>query len=577
MQIRYASRLSLLILSFVAAMLIFPAMAFAETVAPDGTTQASLPTIQSDLADYPPGGAVTLTGSNWQPGESVHINVNDTYGASWSRNVDVTADSSGQIADSFNLPDWFVSDYDVTATGAQSGTATTTFTDSQPNSVSVNPATEASKTVTQGSPTTPYPVQVQMGGNGQTCTVTMSVTTEPAVMQGNTVVQPADTGLPAGTTVNFAPNSFNSTGGTQLTPLVIGTSATTPAGTYTFHVKANSGSNCQGGTNSSPVSTQQLTLIVTSAAPVAANDSYSVNEDNTLSVSAPGVLGNDTGSSLTVKDSDANTAGVQPVSGTSNGTLNLNANGSFTYAPNGSFNGTDSFTFKANDGSLDSNTATVSITVAPTITNIAISPLQALVGQPVSFTGTATDPSSADTTAGFTWQWSKDGGGYVAGSNPYTTSFSSCGAHTVSAKATDKNQGTSAPFTTSTSVQVYNGTYLAPLKPGMDNMVQKGQVVPVKISVAGCDGINKTGLVPDIRLLSGDPTANTNEADFSVPTSVSSADNSGVMRPVDGGYIYNLQVPNGTTLKAGDKYYIRVSPFGIASGQHMIISIQIRK
>ena len=35
------------------------------------------PTIQSDKADYAPGELVTLTGSGWQPGESVHIIVND--------------------------------------------------------------------------------------------------------------------------------------------------------------------------------------------------------------------------------------------------------------------------------------------------------------------------------------------------------------------------------------------------------------------------------------------------------------------------------------------------------------------
>jgi hypothetical protein len=125
---KYTSRLPLLLLAFMVAMLVFPAMASAETVAPDGTTSLS-PTIQSDKADYAPGELVTLTGGNWQPGESVNIKVNDTYGATWSRNVDVTADSSGNVTDSFNLPNTFVSDYDVTATGAQSGTATTTFTD----------------------------------------------------------------------------------------------------------------------------------------------------------------------------------------------------------------------------------------------------------------------------------------------------------------------------------------------------------------------------------------------------------------------------------------------------------------
>src|SRR5207237_7597330 len=41
----------------------------------------------------------------------------------------------------------------------------------------------------------------------------------------------------------------------------------------------------------------------------------------------------------------------------------LNAGGTYTYTPNGNYNGADSFTFKANDGSLDSTIATVNLTV----------------------------------------------------------------------------------------------------------------------------------------------------------------------------------------------------------------------
>ena len=91
-----------------------------------GTSPA--PTIQSDKADYAPGELVTLTGSGWQPGELVNIVVNDDVGQTWNRNVNVIADPSGNISDSFNLPDWFVATYTVTATGS-SGTATTSFTD----------------------------------------------------------------------------------------------------------------------------------------------------------------------------------------------------------------------------------------------------------------------------------------------------------------------------------------------------------------------------------------------------------------------------------------------------------------
>jgi len=91
--------------------------------------EAPAPTIASDKADYAPGELVTLTGANWQAGESVHVFVNDDLGSTWSRNVDVLADGAGAIVDQFSLPSWFVATYSVVATGALSGVATASFTD----------------------------------------------------------------------------------------------------------------------------------------------------------------------------------------------------------------------------------------------------------------------------------------------------------------------------------------------------------------------------------------------------------------------------------------------------------------
>ncbi|HYI74797.1 MAG TPA: hypothetical protein VEW90_05935, partial [Gaiellaceae bacterium] len=101
-----------------------------ETTTTDSTpTPSGPPTIASDKDDYSPGALVTLTGASWQPGERVNIDVNDDIGQTWRRNVNVVADGNGEIADRFNLPDWFVATYRVVATGATSGAATTTFTD----------------------------------------------------------------------------------------------------------------------------------------------------------------------------------------------------------------------------------------------------------------------------------------------------------------------------------------------------------------------------------------------------------------------------------------------------------------
>jgi hypothetical protein len=95
------------------------------------TASSSGATIASDQADYTPGATVTLTGAGWASGEAVHIFVNDSVGNTWSldSNPDPKADGSGGFTYSFSLPNSFVANYAVTATGPTSGTATTTFTD----------------------------------------------------------------------------------------------------------------------------------------------------------------------------------------------------------------------------------------------------------------------------------------------------------------------------------------------------------------------------------------------------------------------------------------------------------------
>jgi VCBS repeat-containing protein len=98
------------------------------------------------------------------------------------------------------------------------------------------------------------------------------------------------------------------------------------------------------------------TFSVINVAPVAVIDTYSTNEDVVLNVSAPGVLSNDTDANL-----DSLTA--IKVTNPAHGVLALNSNGSFTYTPSSGYTGDDSFTYKANDGKVDSNTVTVTIHV----------------------------------------------------------------------------------------------------------------------------------------------------------------------------------------------------------------------
>src|SRR5436189_271894 len=83
------------------------------------------PTIVSDKHDYGPGETVTLTGANWEPNESVHIHVDDSDGQLWSYDADVAANATGGLSHQFQLPNSFIANYSVTATGSSGSTQTT--------------------------------------------------------------------------------------------------------------------------------------------------------------------------------------------------------------------------------------------------------------------------------------------------------------------------------------------------------------------------------------------------------------------------------------------------------------------
>jgi VCBS repeat-containing protein len=68
------------------------------------------------------------------------------------------------------------------------------------------------------------------------------------------------------------------------------------------------------------------------------------------------------GGQISASDDDAYTISV--VTQPTKGSLIMQASGLYFYAPNQDANGIDSFTFRINDGMQDSNTATISITIA---------------------------------------------------------------------------------------------------------------------------------------------------------------------------------------------------------------------
>lgn len=98
-------------------------------------------------------------------------------------------------------------------------------------------------------------------------------------------------------------------------------------------------------------------------APIAVADQMTVVEGGTVVTlvgGASSVLTNDT-------DTENNNLIAVLVSDVSNGTLTLNSNGTFSYVHNGSKTTSDSFTYKANDGTLNGNVITVDITVTKSL------------------------------------------------------------------------------------------------------------------------------------------------------------------------------------------------------------------
>jgi hypothetical protein len=120
----------------------------------------------------------------------------------------------------------------------------------------------------------------------------------------------------------------------------------TPAANYngpdSFTFKAS-----DGAADSNPA-TVSITVNPVNDAPVATDQAVATDEDTPLPVTLAG----------TDVDHDPLTYAVvtPPAHGTFDGT---------TYRPADNYNGPDSFTFKASDGTADSNPATVSITVNP--------------------------------------------------------------------------------------------------------------------------------------------------------------------------------------------------------------------
>jgi hypothetical protein len=218
-------------------------------------------------------------------------------------------------------------------------------------------------------------------GNPDTFTLTIADDDETPVAAGETYTTAEDTAFdlpPPGLLANDSDSD-----GDALTVVLVsgpahGTAALGAGGALRYVPAANfHGADSisyklrDPGGNESAIVTAQFTVTPVNDAPAAAADSYAMPEGAALVLAAPGILAND-------MDVDGDALTIELLSEPSSGTLVLGTGGALTYAPAAGFNGSDSFTYRINDGTLASAPATVTLRVGRA--HVVMAPL--VIGRP---------------------------------------------------------------------------------------------------------------------------------------------------------------------------------------------------
>ena len=293
------------------------------------------------------------------------------------------------------------------------------------------------------------------GSDSFTFTVSDGAATSAAATVSITVGAVNDAPAAAGqsvTTLEDTPKVITLTGAdvdgdalasyTVTTPPAHGTlSGSAPNLTYTPALNYNGPDSfaftVSDGTATSAAAAVNITVTAVNDAPVPVNDTYPMPWPlgTPLTVSVPGVLGNDT-------DVEGGALQAILVGGPSKGTLSLASNGSFTYAPGPTISGSDSFTYRVSDGSATSTSAATVRIVAYSLIGIQNVP-PAVVTK-----------SKAGSTVPMKWQF-KDGPQVVSSSGVH---------HTVTVKGTtttytvsDTDSGSSSfRYDTTTNTWTFN-------------------------------------------------------------------------------------------------------------------------
>ena len=164
----------------------------------------------------------------------------------------------------------------------------------------------------------------------------------------------------------------------------------------------------ENGVGGSDIATLTFAHTGVNDAPVGSDTNETVAEDGTLN------------SSVSATDVEGDSIAYSEKTAPSNGSLSVNADGSYAYTPNANYNGPDSFVIEADDGNLNGKT---DITVSVTVTGENDDPVIIEVGAQIvnNFDSTSIPATTeANVDSGETFTWSMSGGNGTAAINPST-------------------------------------------------------------------------------------------------------------------------------------------------------------
>lgn len=217
---------------------------------------------------------------------------------------------------------------------------------------------------------------------------------------------------------------------------------------------------------------------------MAAGDNYSVQEGRTLTVSGPGVLGNDS-------DPDGDAILADQFTQGTNGSVTLAADGSFSYTPNAGFSGIDTFTYRIFDGAAYSAYATVTIEVVEgtplaTADSYSVQQGQTLIVAVPGLLANDSDPNGDPVVAELLTQ-AANGSVTLAsdGSFTYTPNAGYAGTDSFTYRISDGFGGTDEAVVTINVTSTNSAPVIAPIGAVP---AEEGDVVVIDIDATDADG-----------------------------------------------------------------------------------------